>query len=162
MNNIMENIKELRNITGAGFLDCKKALEENDNNLDKSIDFLRKKGLAKASKKSSRQANEGGIGIYINENKAVMIEINTETVFAAKNVVFLDFMDKIGNFALISDIDDPSIENFNELVLDEIKISQHFSDIISKIGENIVLNGSNSKILKGSEAVKFISNQKFT
>ena len=63
MNDLIEGIKNLREITGAGFLDCKKALEENNNDIDLSIDFLRKKGLAKANKKSSREAKEGAIGI---------------------------------------------------------------------------------------------------
>ena len=63
MSDLMESIKNLREITGAGFLDCKKALEENNHDIDLSIDFLRKKGLAKANKKSSREAKEGAIGI---------------------------------------------------------------------------------------------------
>ena len=67
MNNIMANIKNLRDITGAGFLDCKKALEANDQSIEKTIDYLRKKGLAKANKKSSRQTNEGAIGLYSND-----------------------------------------------------------------------------------------------
>ena len=87
----MDNIKNLREITGAGFLDCKKALEENDNDIEKSIDFLRKKGLAKAGKKISREAKEGAIGIYSNDNLYNTIQINTETDFAAKNDSFLKF-----------------------------------------------------------------------
>ena len=66
-------IKELREKTGAGFLDCKNALNDNDNNIDQSIDYLRKKGLAKASKKSSREANEGAVGFYKNENISIKI-----------------------------------------------------------------------------------------
>ena len=68
MSKITDLIKELRNKTGAGFLDCKNALEENKNNIDEAVEFLRKKGLAKASKKTSREANEGAIGIYNDEN----------------------------------------------------------------------------------------------
>ena len=68
MSNLMQGIKNLREITGAGFLDCKKALEENNYDIDLSIDFLRKKGLAKASKKSSREANEGAVGFFENKN----------------------------------------------------------------------------------------------
>ena len=92
MSDLMNNIKNLRKLTGAGFLDCKKALEENDNEVEKSINFLRKKGLAKASQKFSREAKEGAIGIYMNDYKVVMLEINTETDFAAKNELFLDFL----------------------------------------------------------------------
>ena len=85
MNNLTSNIKSLRNMTGAGFLDCKKALDENENDIEKSIDFLRKKGLAKASKKSNRVVNEGAVGIYSDDKLVTLIEINTETDFAAKN-----------------------------------------------------------------------------
>ena len=84
MANLIENIKNLRETTGAGFLDCKKALEENNNEIEKSIEFLRKKGLAKASTKSSRIAKEGAVGVFVESNKALLIEINTETDFAAK------------------------------------------------------------------------------
>ena len=93
-------IKELREKTGAGFLDCKNALSENDNNIEQSIDSLRKKGLAKASKKSSREANEGAVGFYKNENISVILKINSETDFSAKSDTFLDFLDVIGEIAL--------------------------------------------------------------
>ena len=79
MGELMSNIKTLREITGAGFLDCKKALEENENDIDTSIDFLRKKGLAKANKKSSREAKEGAVGIYSNDKFTTLLKINTET-----------------------------------------------------------------------------------
>ena len=82
-------IKELREKTGVGFLDCKIALKENNNNIEASIDYLRKKGLAKASKKSSREANEGAVSVYNNKNKTVLLKVNSETDFAAKSDVFL-------------------------------------------------------------------------
>ena len=72
-----------------GFLDCKNALNENDNQIEASVDYLRKKGLAKASKKSSRIASEGAIGIYNNEAKTIILKINSETDFASKGEVFL-------------------------------------------------------------------------
>ncbi len=139
MNDLIEGIKNLREITGAGFLDCKKALEENNHDIDLSIDFLRKKGLSKANKKSSREAKEGAIGIYSNDNICTIIQINTETDFAAKNEVFLNFMDEIGKYSLeIKDINF-SIENFLESTQNGRKISDYFKDIIAKIGENIIL-----------------------
>ena len=79
MTDLMENIKNLREITGAGFMDCKKALEENSYDVDSSIDFLRKKGLAKANKKSSREANEGAVGLFSN---------NSFYCFASQRIVF--------------------------------------------------------------------------
>ena len=140
MSELMNNIKDLREMTGAGFLDCKKALEENDFDIDKSVIFLRKKGLAKANKKSSREAKEGAVGIYINENIVSIIQVNTETDFAAKNEVFLDFMDKIGKFSLLKNDYNISLSDFNNLVFEESTISDHFKGIISKVGENIILS----------------------
>ena len=140
MSDLMENIKNLREITGAGFLDCKKALEENNNNIENSIDFLRKKGLAKAIKKSTREANEGAIGVYSNNFKTIVLEVNTETDFAAKNEVFLDFLDRLGNYLLSEEnINMITTESFLKMSFENKKISDHFTDIIAKVGENIVL-----------------------
>ena len=140
MSVLIDNIKNLRKITGAGFLDCKKALEENGNKIEKSIEFLRKKGLAQASRKSSRETKEGAIGVYMNNSIAIMLEINTETDFVAKNSIFLDFFDKIGQFAL--NVKHPSsltIDDFLNQFFEDKKISEYFTEIITKIGENIVL-----------------------
>ena len=140
MSNLMDNIKSLRESTGAGFLDCKKALQENNNEIEKSIDFLRKKGLAKAVKKSSREAKEGAVGVFMNDKVAAILEINTETDFAAKNEIFLDFVDKIGRYALnVNDSLSFTLEDFLNQSIGGKKISEYFTDIIAKIGENIVL-----------------------
>ena len=140
MSSLIDNIKNLRELTGAGFLDCKKALKENNEDVEKSIDFLRTKGLVKASLKSSREANEGAIGIYKNDSTAVMLEINTETDFAAKNEIFLDFLDQIGDYSLkIDNLSKLSLNEFLNKTFDGKKISDYFTDIIAKIGENIVL-----------------------
>ena len=140
MNKLIDNIKNLREITGAGFLDCKKALEENKNDIDSSIDFLRKKGLAKANKKSTREAKEGAVGYFSKDDLSLIMQINTETDFAAKNEVFLDFMEEISEFALKNNDSNLKIEDFNNMIFDDSKISDKFKNIISKIGENIVLN----------------------
>ena len=140
MSSLMDNIKSLRESTGAGFLDCKKALQENNNEIEKSIDFLRKKGLAKAVKKSSREAKEGAVGVFMNDKVAAILEINTETDFAAKNEIFLDFVDEIGRYALnINDSLSFTLEDFLNQSIGGKKISEYFTDIIAKIGENIVL-----------------------
>jgi len=131
-------IKELRGKTGVGFLDCKIALKENNNNLEASIDYLRKKGLAKASKKSSRDANEGVVSVYNTKNKSVLLKINTETDFAAKNDVFLNFVDEIGKIAININSKIDKYE-FLDQVYENKKISDRFTEIISKIGENILL-----------------------
>ena len=105
-------IKELREKTGAGFLDCKNALKENDNNIESSIDTLRKKGLAKANKKSSREAKEGAVGFYSNDDMCLTLKINSETDFSAKSDTFLDFVDLIGKIALKQNNLNLDIETF--------------------------------------------------
>ena len=135
----INNIKNLREITGAGFLDCKNALDENNGDIESSIDFLRKKGLAKANKKSSREAKEGAVGIYSNDKLLSVIQINTETDFAAKNDVFLDFMDEIGNALIDMNNIEINLDQFYKEIINGISIEDKFKNIIAKIGENIIL-----------------------
>ena len=133
-------IKELRDKTGAGFLDCKNALSENDNNIDQSIDSLRKKGLAKATKKSSRAANEGAVGFYKNENISVILKINSETDFSAKSDTFLDFLDYIGEIALNTNNTNLTLNEFLKVVDNGKSISDLLTEMIAKIGENLIIN----------------------
>ena len=133
-------IKELREKTGAGFLDCKNALSENENNIEQSIDSLRKKGLAKATKKSSREANEGAIGFYKNENISVILKINSETDFSAKSNTFLDFLDIIGNIALNTNNANLTLSDFLTTEENGKNISELLTEMIAKIGENLIIN----------------------
>ena len=133
-------IKELREKTGAGFLDCKNALSENDNNIEQSIDSLRKKGLAKASKKSSREANEGAVGFYKNENISVILKINSETDFSAKSDTFLDFLDNIGTIALNTNNTNLNLDDFLKVEDNGKSISDLLTEMIAKIGENLIIN----------------------
>ena len=96
-------VKELREKTGAGMMDCKKALNECNGDITASIDWLREKGIAKSAKKESRIAAEGLANIYINGNKAVILEVNSETDFVSKNEEFTSMIDTIGNAVLKSD-----------------------------------------------------------
>ena len=139
MSSITDLIKELRDKTGAGFLDCKKSLEENNNDIEKSIESLRKKGLAKASKKSDREANEGAVGIYSNKDITVLIKVNSETDFAAKSDTFLDFLDNLGSLVLKnnSKIDRNDLLSLN---YENGTIKDYFDSMIAKIGENLILN----------------------
>ena len=91
------DIKHLREITGAGVLDCKKALQETDGNVDKAIEFLRKKGLAAASKKASREANDGLVSAQVSEDgkTAAMVEVNCETDFVARTEDFKSFVNSL-------------------------------------------------------------------
>jgi elongation factor Ts len=143
-------IKELREKTGAGFLDCKNALSENDNNIEQSIDSLRKKGLAKATKKSSREANEGAIGFYNNENISVILKINSETDFSAKSDTFLDFLDTIGNIALSTNDVTLDLKGFLKVENNGKSISDLLNEMIAKIGENLIIN--DLKIFDNKEA----------
>ena len=88
---ILENIKRLRELTGVGFKDCKSALDENNGDIEKSIEYLRKKGIAKASKKMNRTASEGLVLIKEDKGKISILEINSETDFVAKNKDFINF-----------------------------------------------------------------------
>ena len=139
MSDITKLIKELREKTGAGFLDCKKSLEENNNDIEKSIEALRKKGLAKASKKSDRAAIEGAVGVYSNKNITALIKVNSETDFAAKSDTFLDFLDNLGAIVLENNecIDK---EQFLDLHYNNGSVLDYFNSMIAKIGENLILN----------------------
>jgi len=157
MNNINELIKELREKTGAGFLDCKKSLEENDNDVEKSIEALRKKGLAKASKKSDRAANEGAVGIYSNDKIMVLIKVNSETDFAAKSETFLNFLDTLGKLLLTKNtILDKN--QFLNLKYEKGNIQDFFNSMIAKIGENLILNDLVIKEKKSSNYAFYIHN----
>ena len=136
----LDLIKELRDKTGAGFLDCKNALKENNNDIDLSIDSLRKKGLAKATKKSSREAKEGAVGFYTNENISVILKVNSETDFSAKSDTFLDFVDLLGNAALNLNDLNLNMEKFIASKKNDKFISELLTEMIAKIGENIILN----------------------
>ena len=108
-------VKELRELTGAGMLDCKKALEACEGNIEKSSEWLREKGISKAAKKADRIACEGLVNILIEGNKAVIIEVNSETDFVAKNDEFKDLIDVIDNaFWFEKDEFDSYINDFIE------------------------------------------------
>ena len=133
-------IKELRDKTGAGFLDCKNALSENNNDIELSIDSLRKKGLSKASKKSSREATEGAIGFYKNDNVSIIIKINSETDFSAKSDTFLDFLDLIGSIAINQNNPELTLNTFLTVKTNDKSVSELLTEMIAKIGENLIIN----------------------
>lgn len=132
---VLEKVKELREVTGAGMQDCKNALKENDNDIEKSIEFLRKKGVLKAAKKSSRDAAEGLIIVGEGDSSISLTEINSETDFVAKNDEFLSFCSKISKIS--SGVD--SLDDLNKSMLDGVKVEEAIVNLISKIGENIKL-----------------------
>ncbi len=102
-NNLLKKVKQLREITGVGFRDCKNAIEETKGDIEKSIELLRKQGIAKASKRMERIAAEGLISISEEDNNFSMIEINSETDFVAKNSEFINFVENVSKAALKKD-----------------------------------------------------------
>ena len=133
----LENIKKLREITGVGFKDCKLAIDENKGDIDKSIEYLRKKGIAKASKKMGRVAADGLVLIYEKENKISTIEINSETDFVAKNKDFISFCKEL------SELNFQNKSNIKKLKLSKMKnqksVDENLINLISKIGEKITI-----------------------
>lgn len=131
-------VRDLREKSGAGMMDCKKALSECDGNIDAAMDYLREKGIAKAEKKGSRIAAEGLANIYIDGDKAVILEVNSETDFVSKNEEFTSMIDTIGNAILKSNAN--SLEEALEVSIDE---EGTVSDLIiaktAKIGEKLSL-----------------------
>lgn len=130
-------VKELRERTGAGMMDCKKALTETDGDMDKSIEILREKGLAKAAKKSGRVAAEGLIELKIsdNGNQAIVVEINSETDFVAKNEEFQAFVNDVAELLLNSNI--ANVEELLNTDMNGITVQETLNNKISKIGENM-------------------------
>src|ERR1700754_1068522 len=99
-------VKDLRESTGAGMMDCKAALTENDGDMEKAIDWLRKKGLSKAAKKAGRVAAEGLVGMFLSPTKGAMVEVNSETDFVARNDHFQGLVKMIADVALNIDSED--------------------------------------------------------
>jgi len=128
-------VKELREITSAGMLDCKKALEETNGNMEEAINWLREKGISKAAKKSSRIAAEGLAYSKIAGNKAVIIEVNSETDFVAKNEEFQNLVSTIAETILASN--PSSMEEALELTTDGKKLSDLITEKVATIGEKL-------------------------
>lgn len=128
-------IKELRDISGAGMMDCKKALEENDNDVKKATEWLREKGIAKAAKKAGRIAAEGLSTVMVEGNKAVILEINCETDFVAKNEKFQKFMDDVARTILNSNA--KTNEEALALSCSEGTLNDYVTNMTATIGEKI-------------------------
>ena len=138
---LLDNIKKLREMTGVGFNDCKIALDESKGDIEKSVEFLRKKGIAKASKKMSRTASEGLALVKEYEGQISIIEINSETDFVAKNQDFINFCKEL------SDINFSSKGNLETLqetkMANNISVKDNLVNLIAKIGEKITIRRTN-------------------
>ena len=130
-------VKELREITGAGMMDCKKALSATDGDKDKAIDFLREKGIAKAEKKAGRIASEGVVASYVSEDGKIasVVEVNCETDFVANTDNFHALVNKLAKH--IADTNPADMDALNESVLDGKKVSEFITEMVASIGEKI-------------------------
>ena len=134
-------VKELRERTGAGMMDCKAALQETGGDMEQAVDLLRKKGLAKAAKKAGRIAAEGLIGLAVGGTKGVVVEVNSETDFVARNDLFQGLVKMIANVALSVGAD---VEKIKDAKVGDITMAEAIADTIAKIGENMTLRRASS------------------
>ncbi len=143
-------IKELREKTGVGMMDCKKALQENDGDMEKAVDWLREKGLAKAVKKSGRVAAEGLVGVQADGTKAAVAEVNSETDFVPKNPDFQKMVSNVVKIALDKDGDKDAV-NAATYPGGSVSVEEHIKEMVGSIGENMSLR--RSAILSVGEGV---------
>jgi elongation factor Ts len=141
-------VKELRESTGAGMMDCKGALTETGGDMQAAIDWLRKKGLSKAAKKAGRVAAEGLIGVKVQGGKGVVVEVNSETDFVARNELFQGLVMMIADVALTAGTD---VEKLLAAKAGSITVADSLSDMIAKIGENMTLRrGASLSVNQGA------------
>ena len=145
-------VKELRDSTGAGMMDAKKALTENDGDMEAAIDWLRTKGLAKAAKKSGRTAAEGLVAVAVEGGKGVAVEVNSETDFVAKNA---EFQAMVGSFATAA-VGVDSVEALADAEVNGKSVASTVTDAIAKIGENMSLRRMAS--VEGDSVATYVHN----
>ena len=126
-------VKELRESTGAGMLDCKKALVESNGDMNAAVDWLRKKGLASAAKKASRIAAEGLVSVYVEGNKGAIAEVNSETDFVAKNELFQEYVADAAKVALMASGELCDMKSFHCPKCNKT-FEERLTDLIAKIG----------------------------
>ena len=151
-------IKELREKSGAGIVDCKNALLQNDNDVDKAIDWLRKKGLSLAAKKSGRVAAEGLVGVCIDNNKACLIEINSETDFVSRNEQFQKFVSDCSKIALTTDGNLESLLE-SKFINSQNTVQDELTKNVATIGENLNIRRVEKIILnEPGQIVSYVHN----
>jgi elongation factor Ts len=151
------SVKELRERTGAGMMDCKKALAENNGEMEASIDWLRAKGLAAAAKKAGRTASEGLVGVAVEGTRGAVVEVNSETDFVAKNEIFQDFVRNVAKLALEHGTD---VEALGAAQYPEGgTVQEKLTDNIAKIGENQSLRRAAIIEVNEGAVVPYVHNQ---
>ena len=150
----IEKVKQLRHSTGAGFMDCNTALQEAAGDLDKAVEILRVKGIAKASKKMSRDAKEGVVAVSGDEKKISLIEVNCETDFVAKNNAFINFVKELSE---LNNINNSKIENLKTTKMSNSKtVNENLVALISKIGEKITIGRAKTFNHDGSKNFNYL------
>lgn len=144
-------VGELREKTGAGMMECKKALVETNGDLEAAIDFLRKKGMSVAEKKAGRVANQGAVGVKVAGNKGAMVEVNIETDFAAKNADFQKFVQDVTTVALNGSND---VEALKATAMNGSTVQDNVVALIAKIGENMSLR--RVAVVEGETVVPYL------
>ncbi len=137
MNFTAQDVKNLREITSCGMMDCKKALTETDGDMDKAIEYLREKGLATAAKKAGRIASEGIVKVYMSDDKSVgvLLEVNSETDFVAKNDEFQSFVTEVAK--IVAEKNPADVDALKAEAMDGTTVGDAFTALIAKIGENM-------------------------
>lgn len=150
-------VKELRELSGAGMMDCKAALAETNGDMEAAVDWLRKKGIAKADKKAGRTAAEGLIGVASNGSKAVLVEVNSETDFVARNDAFQDIVRNVAKAALDTD---GTLEKVSETVYPNSSktVKETIKDAVGKIGENMTFRRSAEITVDNGVVATYIHN----
>ncbi|HEU5017884.1 MAG TPA: translation elongation factor Ts [Pseudolabrys sp.] len=148
-------VKELREATGAGMMDCKAALTENNGDMEAAIDWLRKKGLSKAAKKAGRVAAEGLIGVKAEGQKGVIVEVNSETDFVARNDLFQGLVKMICDVALTVGTD---LEAITAAKVGEITVGEAITETIAKVGENMTLRRAASLEVSQGAVGQYVHN----
>jgi elongation factor Ts len=148
-------VKELRDKTGAGMMDCKAALGESGGDLESAVDWLRKKGLAKAAKKAGRVAAEGLIGIALAANKGVVVEVNSETDFVARNDLFQGLVKMIADVALTTGTD---VQKILAGRVGDRTVAEAITETIAKVGENMTLRRAASVSVGKGVVASYVHN----
>ena len=150
-------VKELRETTSAGMLDCKKSLTETNGDMEQAIDWLRKKGLASAAKKASRIAAEGLVAVAVDGNKGAVVEVNSETDFVAKNEIFQEYVEDAAQVALMYKGEVCDMKTFQCPKVHK-SFEERLTDMIAKIGENMNLRRAKMIEVKDGVVASYIHN----
>jgi elongation factor Ts len=151
-----KDVQALREKTGCGMMDCKKALVEADGNIENAIDLLRKKGLSKAAKKGDREASAGVVAVKVEGNKGVVVEVNSETDFVARNEKFQTFVKKVADVAYEANGD---VAKIMESTIDGVNAKDELANQIATIGENLNIRRGDFVEVNNGAVISYVHNK---